>query len=121
MDDRSNLRRALIFTPIAIALGVLTAYGQDIMPPDLVGAIVVFLFAALFLIFFGLPRWKASPTRQRVTIPGILLVFIVGGLAFAGAAWMERKIPQVVPWLTFAMMLVLFTLGLVLKRRSAGK
>jgi uncharacterized membrane protein YfcA len=112
-----NWRRFLAFTPVTVALGLLTAYGRDIMPRLLVRAIVVFLFFALFLIFYSSPRWR--PTLPPITTRRLLFLFAGVAVAFIGVAWIERSLPQVLPWLLF--LLIIASLSVYFRRRDPGK
>jgi hypothetical protein len=117
MKGSFNLRRFLAFTPISIGLALLTVYGRDVMPPLLVGAIVIFLFTALFLIFYSSPRWK--PTLPPISTPRLLLLFAVVAIAFVVIAWIERRLPQVLPWLVG--LLIFGSLAFYSRGRNAAK
>jgi hypothetical protein len=58
MYGEFNWRRYLAFTPVTVALAVLSVYGPRVMPVYLVGVIVVVAFVASFLMFYTSPRWK---------------------------------------------------------------
>ena len=116
MNVGFNWRRFLAFTPITVALAFLTVYGPEIIPRYLVGAIVVSLFFALFLIFYGSPRWK--PTLPPITTRSLLLLFAWLAVAIIGVTWIERTFPKILPWLTFV--LILASLAVFFLRRRRG-
>jgi uncharacterized membrane protein YfcA len=116
MNGGFNWRRFLAFMPVTVALAFLTVYGPEILPHYLVGAIVVILFFAFFVIFYGSPRWK--PTLPPITLRGLLFLFASLAIAFIGVAWVERRFRQVLPWLVFLLIFALLSVFLLHGRRA---
>lgn len=121
MNLEFNWRRLLAFTPVMVVLAALTVYGPDVMPRYLIGALVVFLFMTLFIIFYSLPRWKPTLPRERATTARILSVFATVAIAFIGIVWFNRRFPQRAPWLDSLVILASVFVGVLLLRGRARK
>jgi hypothetical protein len=84
--------------------------GPRFIPRYLVLPIGVFLFFALFLIHYSLPRWEPALRRPvHPSVRWILLVLSWLAIAFSGVSWIEWRFPhQVLPWLAFLLILGAF-------------
>ena len=119
MNRDFNWRRLLAFTPVMIGLAVLTVYGPDILPRYLVGAFVVFLFTALFIIFYSQPRRQPTIPRERMNTARILAVFTTVAAAFLGITWFSSTFPHRALWLDAVVILISVLLGVLLLRGRA--
>ena len=121
MYDGFNWRRVLAFTPVTLALALLTASGSHFMPHYLLLPIGIILFFSLFLIHYSLPHWKPSARPLSVRLRLFLLALSWLAIAFIGVSFIEWRFPhQALSWLALLLILALFFL-LFLPIRSSPK
>jgi uncharacterized membrane protein YfcA len=121
MNHEFNWRRFLAFIPVTVALAVLTAYGREIMPQYLLGLIVVFLFTALFLIFYSSPRWTPTLPRERMTKSRILSLFATLAVLIVGIVWLHQRFPQLLPRVVFLLIFASITISIFIRRKRSEK
>ena len=119
MNGEFNWRRVVAFAPVMVGLALLTAYGPDLMPRYLVGLIVIGLFFVLFLIYMSSSRWKSK--LRPITTCALIFLLSAVSLGFVASTWIERTAPQALPWLTFALIMLLLSMGFIFIRRKAEK